>query len=159
MRGRGGGDRRSGSRRVAKDQCLNCGETRHWSRDCISHAGSGHLAQEDNDKPTLLMAQVCALHDAEEEGAPRAPVVLNERRAQVHLEEEDGDNDDDDKKKMWYLDSGASNHMTGEHEAFSELDTGVVGIVKFGDDSRVEIRGCGTIVFKCQNAAHRVRSR
>jgi transposase InsO family protein len=96
------------------------------------------------------------MHDAEEEGVPRAPVVLDERRAQVHLGEEDGDGSNGDKKKkLWYLDSGANNHMTGEREAFSELDTGVVGTVKFGDGSRVEIRGRDTIVFKCQNGAHR----
>jgi hypothetical protein len=83
-------------------------------------------------------------------------VVLDERRAQVHLGEEDGDGSSDDKKKkLWYLDSGASAHMTGEREAFSELDAEVVGIVKFGDGSRVEIRGCNTIVFKCQNGVHR----
>ena len=34
-RGRGGGaGERSGSRKVAKDRCLNCGEFGHWSRDC-----------------------------------------------------------------------------------------------------------------------------
>jgi hypothetical protein len=80
------------------------------------------------------------MHDAEDEGVPRAPVVLDERRAQVHLGEEDGDGSSGNKKKkLWYLDSGANNHMIGEREAFSELDTGVVGIVKFGDGSRAEI--------------------
>jgi hypothetical protein len=63
------------------------------------------------------------MHGAEEEVVPRAPVVLDERRAQVHLGEEDGDDSGDD-KKLWYLDSGANNHMTGEREAFSELDPG-----------------------------------
>ena len=27
--------------------------------------------------------------------------------------------------------------------------------VKFGDGSRVAIRGCGTIIFRCQNIEHR----
>ena len=40
---------------------------------------------------------------------------------------------------MWYLDTGASNHMTGNRTTFSELDTGVVGTVKFGDNSGVDI--------------------
>ena len=55
----------------------------------------------------------------------------------------------------WYLDSGASNHMTGSKVAFSELDGGVTGSVRFGDNSKVEIRGHGTVIFLCQNGKHR----
>ena len=39
--------------------------------------------------------------------------------------------------------------------AFSELDGNVTGMVKFGDGSRVVIRGHGTIIFRCQNGEHR----
>ena len=46
--------------------------------------------------------------------------------------------------------------MTGSKEAFSELDSNVTGTVKFGDDSRVAIRGRDTIIFRCQNGEHRV---
>ena len=44
--------------------------------------------------------------------------------------------------------------MTGSKEAFSELDGDVTGTVKFGDGSRVAIRGHGTIIFRCQNSEH-----
>ena len=44
--------------------------------------------------------------------------------------------------------------MTGSKEAFYELDD-VTGTVKFGDSSRVAIRGRGTIIFRCQNGEHR----
>ena len=54
-------------------------------------------------------------------------------------------------EQQWYLDSGASNHMMGSKEAFSELDGNVTGAVKFGDGSRVAIRGRCTIIFRCQN--------
>ncbi|CAO2045765.1 unnamed protein product [Urochloa humidicola] len=100
-----------------------------------------------------MMARVCVLND-DEQDTPRTRMVLDETRAQVHLGE-DGDESGRNEKKLWYLDSGASNHMTEEREAFSELDTGVVGTVKFGDGSRVEIRGRGTIVFMCKNGEHR----
>jgi hypothetical protein len=156
-RGRGGGGGgRSGSRRIGKDQCLNCGELGHWVRDCKQpRREHAHLTQEDDDDgPALLMAHICALHDDVEEEASRGRVELDEPRAQVYLGEEDvGDNDTRD--KLWFMDSGASNHMTGERGAFSELDTGVIGTVKFGDGSRVEIRGRGSIIFKCQNDEHR----
>lgn len=40
-------------------------------------------------------------------------------------------------EQMWYLDSRASNLMTGNKEAFAELDGDVGGSVKFGDGSTV----------------------
>ena len=60
-----------------------------------------------------------------------------------------------DQEQRWYLDSGASNHMTGSKASFSELDDDVTGTVKFGDISRVAIQGRGTIIFRCQNREHR----
>ena len=75
---------------------------------------------------------------------------LDEPRAQVHLGHVGGR-----QEQRWYLDSDASNHMKGSKEAFSELDGNVTGTVKFGDGSRVAIRGRGTIIFRCQNGEHR----
>jgi hypothetical protein len=39
-------------------------------------------------------------------------------------------------------------------DAFSILDTGVCGTVRFGDGSVVHIKGCGTIIFDCKNGEH-----
>ena len=107
------------------------------------------------------MAMFCALHDVEAmekgegmvvEGPGKAlkAVNLDEPRAHVHLGRMGGE-----QEQRWYLDSGASNHMTGSKAAFSELDDDVTGTVKFGDGSRVAIRGHGTIIFRCQNGEHR----
>ena len=51
---------------------------------------------------------------------------------------------------LWYLDNGASNHMTGDLEKFQTLDREITGRVRFGDGSTVEIRGKGTILFQCK---------
>lgn len=56
---------------------------------------------------------------------------------------------------LWYLDNGASNHMTGEKSKFRELDEKVTGQVKFGDGSVVHIRGKGSIMFQCKNGEER----
>jgi hypothetical protein len=53
----------------------------------------------------------------------------------------------EDKLDKWYLDSGATHHMTGRCELFSDLDTTIRGSVRFGDASKVEIQGIGSIVF------------
>ena len=85
------------------------------------------------------MATFCALHDieAEEKGevmtveGPRKAlkaINLDEPHAQVHLGRVGGE-----QEQRWYLDSSASNHMTGSKAAFSELDNDVTGMVKGGD--------------------------
>ena len=49
---------------------------------------------------------------------------------------------------LWYLDTGATNHMTGRREFFSNLDESTIRSVKFGDNSRIQIRGRGAIEVK-----------
>lgn len=56
---------------------------------------------------------------------------------------------------VWFFDTGASSHMTGERHMFSTLDDSVHGTVKFGDGSMVAIRGRGSVVFRCQNSDQR----
>ena len=101
------------------------------------------------------MTTFCALHDVEakEKGEVMAvkghnkalkAVNLDEPLAQVHLGRVGGE-----QEQRWYLDSGAYNHMTSSKAAFFELDGNVTSTVKFGDGSRVEIRGRGTIFFRC----------
>ena len=121
-----------------------------------------HLAQaDDDDKATILMVTFCALHDVEAEervevmamegsGKALKAVNINEPRTQVHLGCMGAD-----QEQRWYLDSGASNHMTGSKASFSELDDDVTGTVKFSDGSRVAIQGRDTIIFRCQNGEHR----
>ena len=71
-------------------------------------------------------------------------VNLDEPRAQVYLGHMGAD-----QEQQWYLDSGASNHMTGSKAAFSELDDDVTSTVKFSDGSWVAIQGRDTIIFMC----------
>ncbi|XP_009150440.1 uncharacterized protein LOC103873793 [Brassica rapa] len=48
---------------------------------------------------------------------------------------------------IWYLDNGANNHMTGDRRYFSWIDDTITGKVRFGDDSRIDIKGKGNISF------------
>ncbi|KAH7670376.1 RNA-directed DNA polymerase protein [Dioscorea alata] len=78
-------------------------------------------------------------------------VLLNEEGTlpKMHYDK-NGDNED-----IWYLDNGASNHMTGHCEKFQELDEAVTGRVRIGDGSTVQIMGKGTIVFAYKNGEHK----
>ncbi|WVZ88500.1 hypothetical protein U9M48_035017 [Paspalum notatum var. saurae] len=137
-----------------RGRCRKCGMKGHWARDCKipRRQEQAHLAKEDGDGPALLMAQVCALQEVEEE-AQGKQLDLHETWAQVLLGEEEKATKAE--QRRWYLDSRASNHMTGRREDFAELDTAITGLVKFGDGSRVTIHGRGAVLFKCQNGDHR----
>ena len=73
-----------------------------------------------------------------------------EEKAQVNLAQEG-----DAKEGVCYLDSGATNHMTGDRTVFAELDSNVTGSIKFGDGSTVDICGQGTVLFVCKSGEHR----
>lgn len=51
----------------------------------------------------------------------------------------------------WYLDSGCSNHMTGNKSLFVNLDDSVKGKVNFGNDNEADIMGKGTFAIKLKN--------
>ncbi|XP_074323653.1 uncharacterized protein LOC141660557 [Apium graveolens] len=79
----------------------------------------------------------------------RAPKV--EERSHFAAAKEDKDvgttmfltykGDEESKKNVWYLDSGASNHMTGHKVLFTEIDDTISGEVTFGDSSKNPVKG------------------
>ena len=69
-------------------------------------------------------------------------VYLNEQKINPTIFEADQDTQD-----LWYLDNGASNHMSGNRLFFYELDETILGKVRFGDDSRIDIKGKGSVRF------------
>nr|GEY55176.1 zinc finger, CCHC-type [Tanacetum cinerariifolium] len=98
-----------------------------------------NLVEEDL-KPTLLME------------------ILEDEEHNVSLHEEDVGYKETNKDSLWYLDNGASNHMTGVREHFKEIDEKVSGKVKFGDGSYIEIKGKGSIIIECDDEKQRVIS-
>ena len=46
---------------------------------------------------------------------------------------------------IWFLDSGCSNHMTGNISMFSMLDENVKSVVTLVTDSKVSIKGKGRV--------------
>ncbi|XP_074347025.1 uncharacterized protein LOC141685846 [Apium graveolens] len=128
----------------SKMRCYNCQKFGHFAMECRKPkqeketSNKVNLSQIKEDEPTLLLSESTEV----EQGV----FLMNEEGVVPNLNVENKD-----KSKLWYLDNDASNHMTGEREKFKELNTNVTGRVKFGDGSTVEIRGKGTILFKCKN--------
>ena len=91
-----------------------------------------------------------------EKGVPINEAAAKEEKKQeaqteIHLQEEKvfahlGEREVCD-EETWVLDTGTTNHMTGSRTVFTELDTTVVGTVRFGDDSVARIEGKGAIAY------------
>jgi hypothetical protein len=100
------------------------------------------------------MAMVEESHDAIEPALEQQQVVhLDETKAQAFLGTSCSD---DDRLEGWYLNTGATNHMTGRGNVFSELDRAMQGTVKFRDGSVISICGKGTIIFSGRHGEHKV---
>ena len=57
------------------------------------------------------------------------------------------DGEDQMKTNMWYLENGASNHITEDRAKFKELDEKFSGNVKLCDGSIVPIQGKRSILL------------
>jgi hypothetical protein len=77
---------------------------------------------------------------------------LDEPRAYALL----GDGSSNDKTDGWCLDTGATHHITGRREFYTELDSDVQGFVKFRDASGMEIKGVGSVIFAAKSSEHRL---
>ncbi|XP_076897046.1 uncharacterized protein LOC143550238 [Bidens hawaiensis] len=133
-RGRGRGNRgehvanqeqRNGSRNKDRRhiECFNCHELRHYASEC-------NEPKEKRDEVNLTEAK-------EEEPALYLCVHGEDTTSMVMLNEDRVFPKTGDDKDVWYVDNGASNHMTGMHGSFAELNQKITGQVRFGDGSKL----------------------
>jgi hypothetical protein len=143
---------------VKHDQCKRYSKYGHWARECRSKPkGEAHLTQaEDDSEPTLLMARASLIPTAPPPQTGQIgispghrPLRIVEAKIYVQLDEETERDD-----SLWYLDSGATNHMSGCRRTFIDIDTSIRGTVKFGDGSEVTIEGSGTVLFEGKTGEH-----
>ena len=116
--------------------CYRCDKVGHFVAHCPDLKLKLQETQE-NDTTETQKAGELMMHEV---------VFLNEKNVVPEMYETNSGDDN-----IWYLDNRASNHMTGDQRYFSKLDTTITGKVRFGDDSRIYIRGKGTISFTDMN--------
>ncbi|KAD3640707.1 hypothetical protein E3N88_29930 [Mikania micrantha] len=109
-------------------------EGRMMKADCPTRKTDerANLAHATTDGPTLLMAVA----------SQKERIYLSEKKVfPASYESED---------QVWYLDTWATNHMSGNKELFTTLDTNIEGTVRFGDNSCVKVEGRGSILLECK---------
>jgi hypothetical protein len=105
----------------------------------------------EEEEPALLLVHV-SIELSLVASAVAALLHLNEPRAHALL----GDGSSNDKTDGWCLDTGATHHMIGRWEFFTELDSDVRGSIMFGDASGVEIKGVDSVIFAAESGEHRL---
>jgi hypothetical protein len=136
------------------DECMRCGKLGHWARECRAQVkkDQAHTIQEE---ASLMVSRVTECQVSVKEASPAVKtlgelvvgLVIHEEKVFVQLGKPEADRD----AKVWIVDTGATNHMTGSCSLFVDLDTHVRGKVRFGDDSAAEIMGRRRVEFVCKN--------
>ncbi|XP_066324621.1 uncharacterized protein [Miscanthus floridulus] len=161
-RGRGGGrGGRGGQGEAAKDggskrdkshiKCFKCHNNGHYTNRCPEKKKEeeAHHVRTVETEPSVLLAETVELrlHEHTETMSLHSEVYLEESKVMPALYfVEEGD--EESMNNVWYLDNGASNHMSGDQQMFRDIDHTVSGKVRFGDGSFVEIMGKGSIMFQ-----------
>jgi hypothetical protein len=122
----------------------------HWARECPSkHKKEQAHAVQEEEEATLLVARTFPVKSSLElQSCCKMSGSHLEIREKVFLQREE-------EEKTWILDTGATNHMSGSRAVFTNLDTKVLGTVRFGDNLVARIEGRGTIKFMCKNGETR----
>lgn len=149
-RGRGGRSNWRGRGRGRYGNYYNGSQSSRQDKEssiiCYRCDKSGHYASNYPDRLLKLQEDLENTKRKEDETQEaddlmmHEVVYINEKKVKPNSFEADLDT-----KNVWYLDNGASNHMSGNREFFISLDETVTGMVRFGDDSRISIQGKGSI--------------
>lgn len=120
-------------------KCFNCQHFGHYASEC-RRTEKAFVAEssKEAEQTSLLMATV---EEFIEDG-----ILLQ------------GINSEPYNYDVWYLDTGATNHMSGSKSLFNGIDENCIGKVKFGDGSVVEVEDRGNVLLSCQNGEKKLLS-
>jgi hypothetical protein len=127
----------------------------HWTRECRSNSKKDQSHNIQDEEATLMVLRAMVTQ-CPPKAAPMAAVTDDDVEKGVLIHEEKvfmqlGKSEDGCDTKIWVVDTGVMNLMTGSRAAFVDLDTCMQGMVHFGDDSATEIEGRGRVEFVYRN--------
>lgn len=121
-RGRGRGGYQAKSADKTNVECYRCHKYGHYKSECRSNLPNAHGE-----------ASNFAEKEGEQVGEISLLMACHERVSTS--------------KNLWYLDTGCSNHMSGDKSVFSILDESFRDNVKFGNNSTVSVMGKGQVTL------------
>lgn len=62
----------------------------------------------------------------------------------------------DDESRVWFVDSGCSNHMSGTRSMFKEIDESQRKHIRLGDNKQIQVEGKGTVVVETDHGQVRL---
>lgn len=130
QRGRGrarGGYNGRGRGNSFNFQCHYCHKNGHMKKDCYKRIN------DEKDESNFL-------HENVEEKDESMLLVSNVQEESL--------------EDVWYIDSGCSNHMTGNKNCFVNFDESVQREVKTGDNKRLIVKGCGDIPIRTKQGTN-----
>ncbi|KAK8318181.1 hypothetical protein V6Z12_A13G158100 [Gossypium hirsutum] len=101
------------------DKCYNCGKTEYFAKECLN----------------LKKVEETTNLTTEDEEVKEGFLLMAHNKVNTN------------NNMVWYLDTGASNHMCGHKHLFKEMRKVETGDVSFGDASKVEVKGQGTVCY------------
>ena len=126
---------------LSKITCFRCDKNGHYASTCPDRLLKLQETIEAKEKEAdTTEAEELMMHEV---------VYLNEKNVRPREFETNNEN-------VWYLDNGASNHMTGSQSFFKTLNESITGKVRFGDDSCIDIKGKGSILFCSRDGSKKI---
>src|ERR1044072_2337374 len=107
-------------------QCHNCKKYGHYSRECRARSVNvrdSHARVAETKDEMKMVLTTCHTVAAEKN------------------------------ENQWLLDTGCSNHLSGNKELFSDLDEKFHATVKLGDNSKLEVLGKGKVAIRLKDGS------
>ncbi|WVY99219.1 hypothetical protein V8G54_031370 [Vigna mungo] len=165
---RGKGGRKSVDRRNV--QCFTCNKFGHYSSECWHNESNkrednneANLVKEEpeSDSDHVILMTVAThgefgknrrmTHDDYEQHACKKTDRCEEEIKCVEYVSVAEKESHAEQEMSWYLDTGCSNHMTGNRKWLLDLDTSIKSTIRFADNSTIQAEGVGKILIKCKD--------